>query len=251
MARGSIPVSRGALAPCFGVGSKLLLADARHLDVVRPSRFRSDFCKGTGVASVRRRSTLSSGMVWYGLVPLGVACATLLRSPFFSRPHVCVCVVFALNVRLSQGYGGRASTDVTLQGLIRSVRGEEASEMVTSSGLRNPGEVIRCLLRRSNVQRCQSSPKFPGHFRSRKRCIWICRTNSSIAVDLPQPLERNIRRDLDAVPTIRTLSYHPNGSSATQLGQLGANRNRPSSASGPLNAFSCSRSWRTFSTAPW
>lgn len=45
-----------------------------------------------------------------------------------------------------QGHGGRASTDVTLEGLIQSVRAEEANEMVAS--LCNPGEVMvsRCCL---------------------------------------------------------------------------------------------------------
>lgn len=39
-----------------------------------------------------------------------------------------------------QGYGGRASIDVTLKGLIQSVRAEEANG--TISTLTNPGKVI-------------------------------------------------------------------------------------------------------------
>jgi len=43
--------------------------------------------------------------------------------------------------RSCQGYGGRASTDVTLQGLIDSVRAEENNSMVSSAMIYNPAQV--------------------------------------------------------------------------------------------------------------
>lgn len=40
-----------------------------------------------------------------------------------------------------QGCGGRASTDVTLEGLIESVREEEKNPRISSKLVRNPTEV--------------------------------------------------------------------------------------------------------------
>ncbi len=95
----------------------------------------------------------------------GTRCSRLFGFPRRISPYPALS--FAIRPPPRQGYGGLASTDVTLQGLIDSVRAEEEKSIVSAGMIYNPGEVTpMCFPSPVALPRlgCQREQRVPAPF---------------------------------------------------------------------------------------